>query len=559
MKISVRYIFFLIVLAVLVCLRLVDFSSIGASVSEFRGSSIEARDFTSVMAAQINNGSITLNVGGKTYTSEKNGLFANNEAQIMMPVYVLRDAMGCSARIYDEKELRIHKRQKEINLVLDQDDGFSKIGNDYYVCANEMAALLDYEWEWDFSNETGDLEDKQPDINSLPIRFDLREQKRAARVRDQGDFGTCWAFGTLLSLESSLLPEEEYEFAADHMSLSDVYLTNQNDGGDYTMSMAYLAGWNGPVLEAYDPYGDGITNEELSPVKHVQEIQILDSGDIGAIKAAVFKYGGVQTSMYNSIVDEQDFDNPYYNPDTYAYCYQGTEKPNHDIVIVGWDDTFPASNFNNPPEENGAFICQNSWGVSFGDNGYFYVSYYDSQISIHNLVFTKVEDVDNYDKIYQVDKRGCVGQIGYERDTIYAANAFTAESDENIRALGFYATSMGTSYEAYVVKNFEGIKSLAESNRISVASGTLTNAGYYTIDFDRSVEVSAGEKFAVMLFIESPGNPHPMAVEYQSKGSAAEVDITDGEGYVSMGGGSWNRVEEYAQGNLCIKAYSDNR
>lgn len=559
MKISVRYIFFLIVLVLLVALRLIDFSGIGASVSEFRGASVEPDDFSSVMAAQINNGDIELNVGSKTYTSKNDGLFANADAQIMMPIYILRDAMGCSARVYDEVELRIHKRQQEISLILGEDDCFSKVGNDYYVCANEMAKLLDYDWKWDFSNEAGELEDRQADISGLPIRFDLREQKRVSRVRDQGDLGTCWAFGTLLALESSLLPEERYEFAADHMSLSGGYGDDQNEGGAYTMSMAYLTSWKGPVLEEYDPYGDGVTNDSLVPEKHVQEIQILDSGDIGAIKSAIFKYGGVQTSMYNTIDDEEDSENPYYNPDTYAYCYQGGEKPNHDIVIVGWDDTFSADNFKNPPEENGAFICQNSWGPSFGENGYFYVSYYDSQISIHNIVYTRVEDTDNYDRIYQVDERGCIGQIGYEKESIYAANVFTADTDEVLRATGFYATTAGTSYEVYVIKDFEGTASLGEENRIRVGEGTLTNAGYYTIDFDKDVELAAGERFAVMLYIESPGSFHPMAVEYQGSAFSVKVDITDGEGYISMNGMSWNRVEDYAQGNLCIKAYSDNR
>jgi len=59
----------------------------------------------------------------------------------------------------------------------------------------------------------------------------------------------------------------------------------------------------------------------------------------------------------------------------------------------------------------------NSWGDSFGDDGLFYVSYYDSNIGIHNVVYTRVEDNDNYDNIYQSDLCGWVGQLGYECDT----------------------------------------------------------------------------------------------------------------------------------------------
>ena len=40
----------------------------------------------------------------------------------------------------------------------------------------------------------------------LPARYDAREDGRTAPVKNQGDLGTCWAFASLLALESSLLP-----------------------------------------------------------------------------------------------------------------------------------------------------------------------------------------------------------------------------------------------------------------------------------------------------------------------------------------------------------------
>ena len=43
------------------------------------------------------------------------------------------------------------------------------------------------------------------------------------------------------------------------------------------------------------------------------------------------------------------------------------------------------------------------------------------------------------------------------------------------------------------------------------------------------------------------------------KGMTADVDISDGEGYISIRGSQWNRVEEQAKSNLCIKAYGSVR
>ena len=64
----------------------------------------------------------------------------------------------------------------------------------------------------------------------------------------------------------------------------------------------------------------------------------------------------------------QDYESEsiYYNRDTNSYCYIGTEKPNHDSVIVA-GMMIPEENFNMDLEGDGAFICTNSWGEDFGD------------------------------------------------------------------------------------------------------------------------------------------------------------------------------------------------
>ena len=209
-----------------------------------------------------------------------------------------------------------------------------------------------------------------------------------------------------------------------------------------------------------DPYGDGATDESLSPVKHVQEIRIIDGKDYQGIKEAVFKYGGVQTSLYSNISSSKG-NSKYFNKDTNAYCYMGSEKPNHDVVIIGWDDNYPKENFNVDLEGDGAFICQNSWGNEFGDDGFFYVSYYDTNIGTHNEVYTGVENTDNYDNIYQSDLCGWVGKMGYDKEDMYGANVFTATSDQNIKAASFYATASDTSYELYIVNDFKDEYSFA--------------------------------------------------------------------------------------------------
>lgn len=570
MRYSKRYIFFTIVLFVLILGKFNNSAKEFVEVEQFRGARLEASDWNPLIAASVNDGVITLNIGGRSYTSNDTPLYMDEKLQLMVPVDILRDSMNCSAHIYDGQELVLQKRDLSISFFVGEKNAviggetveltspMAEDDGNFYVGMRDLADLLGYDYEWDMQQNKAVGVDTMSDVGFLPYKYDLREQGRVSKVEDQGAFGTCWAFATLTALESTLLPEERLEFAQDHMTLCNSFGQGQDDGGDYTMSMAYLASWQGPVLEEDDPYGDGVSDPALTAVRHVQEMQVMESGDQQKIKEAVFKYGGVQTSIYTTLQDS-DSTSVYYNPETNAYCYQGSEKSNHDVVIIGWDDSYAKENFSTPPEEDGAFICQNSWGRSFGENGVFYISYYDSNIGIHNVVYTKVEDVDNYDRIYQSDLCGWVGQMGYDRESIYGANVFRAKEAEQIEAAGFYATGKDTSYDVYVVKNFKDTTSLASENRIKVAHGQVSNAGYYTIRFDKTVDVERGERFAILLYITTPNAVYPMAIEYAADELTESVDITDGEGYISIRGSQWNRVEEQAQSNLCIKAYSSVR
>lgn len=394
----------------------------------------------------------------------------------------------------------------------------------------------------------------------LPASYDYRTVGRAPQIGNQGSLGTCWAFASLTALESSLLPEQRVTFSVDHMSMHNSFLLNQDEGGEYTMSMAYLLAWQGPVLESQDPYGDGYSPDGLKPVKHVQEIQIIPPKDYEAIKRAVYEEGGVQSSLYTSMRDYESR-SVYYNRVTNSYCYIGNEKPNHDSVIIGWDDNYPKENFNMDLGGDGAFICTNSWGKDFGDQGYFYVSYYDSNIGVNNIVYTGVEPMDDYHTIYQSDLCGWVGQIGYGQDEAWFSNVYKAGAGEMLAAAGFYATDKNTEYEIYAARHLpeEGAPGMekALNNRTLLVRGHLDNAGFYTVPFKDKIPLDDNERFAVIVKIKTPGTVHPVAIEYDAGDGIAQVDLTDGEGYLSHNGSVWEHVEKTQSCNLCLKAYTD--
>ena len=557
MKYSKRYVVFTLILIIIFVSDFYIFAKDNTTLGEFRGAEIESTVWSPLVAKDVNKNTIHMMIDNKEYTSDTLKFYMDDDRNIMVPVDMLREALNCSARIYQENELWVEKHSLMADYMLGTDNDFILYDGKFYVSMNSLSEMLDCTCTFDTNTNTLTVVDNSEGISDVPPSYDLRTRLRVSEVRNQGTYGTCWAFAAISALESSLMPEENLLFSVDHMSMSNSFNVNQYDGGEYTMGMAYLAAWQGPVYEKDDPYGDGAVDESLSPVKHVQEIRIIDGKDYQGIKEAVFKYGGVQTSLYSNISSSKG-NSKYFNKDTNAYCYMGSEKPNHDVVIIGWDDNYPKENFNVDLEGDGAFICQNSWGNEFGDDGFFYVSYYDTNIGTHNEVYTGVENPDNYDNIYQSDLCGWVGKMGYDKEDMYGSNVFTATSDQNIKAASFYATASDTSYELYIVNDFKDEYSFAD--RKKVAEGTLENAGYYTIKFDEEVPVTEGERYAVVLHINTPESTHPMAIEYDSGESyLKDVDLDDGEGYISYDGAAFINVKEKQDCNLCIKAFSDNK
>lgn len=390
----------------------------------------------------------------------------------------------------------------------------------------------------------------------LPKRYDAREYGRGPEVKNQGSLGTCWAVTATSALEAAMLPEKSLVFSADHMSLNNHFSKEQNEGGDYTMVMAYLSGWQGPVLESQDPYGDGMTEDGLSPIVHVQEMQMLKDKDDTDVKEAVYRYGAVQSSLYMDLKNEFST-SVYYNQLERSYCYNGEKKANHDVLIIGWDDEYPAEKFNAQVKKKGAFLCQNSWGKAFGDNGVFYVSYEDVNIGKNGIVYTRIEETDNYDRVYETDLCGWVGQLGYGDGDCWFANVYQSEGKEDLAAAGFYAVGEDTEYSIYVLeKGGEMPNLLAEKPAVQ---GSLKNPGYYTIELDQPFEMNPGCEYVIAVKIHTPDALYPAATEYVADESTKTVDISDGEGYISHNGAVWTRTETEHECNVCLKAYTTFR
>ena len=343
-------------------------------------------------------------------------------------------------------------------------------------------------------------------------------------------------------------------------------------GGNYQIATAYLSRWDGAVLEENDPYRSYNGNprqyyQEVDADYHIQEVVWIpereSSTDNSEIKAAIMNYGAIYES-YQSYGDYYDGTKTnFYFPASGRYTNGG-----HAIAVVGWDDNYSSSHFKITPPGDGAFICKNSWSASRGENGYFYISYYDKYFGKNGgAAVPAIERNTNYNTIYQYDPYGACSALGY-RNTTYAANIFpqkgsSLSKNETLRAVSFYTYFKNTFYEVYVVTNYQNSSSLQQRGTV-VATGTMQDMGYHTVMLDHDVLLNAGTRFAVIVKLSVNGGYSYVYYEYpmtfgDGSGYSSKARANSDESYYSSNGNAWKDLTSYTtNANFCIKAFTDN-
>ena len=270
-------------------------------------------EWQDIIASDASENQLRLIVDGVEVAFAKNRIYMENNLDIMIPTYIFRNSFKCAFNTVSDDGIELQKGNTVVSI--DSYDTFidvngkkvflenamKKYDDGYYINAHVLEEGFGYTYKWDSVENTLNLVDTKKDESILPSRYSYYDVGRLGKIKDQGIYGTCWAFASLTAVETSLMPEEKYDFSEDNMVWNSGYFGAQYDGGDYTRAISYLASWRGPVLEEDDVYGDGINNSDAGVVKHVQEAQIIESKNLEAIKKAVFLYGGVESSLYTSM------------------------------------------------------------------------------------------------------------------------------------------------------------------------------------------------------------------------------------------------------------------
>ena len=453
-----------------------------------------------------------------------------------------------------------------------------------------------------------------------PASYDLRDENAVMPVQNQNPHGTCWSFSSLASMESGMIKEGEITYeTAQSLSRRDIpyfvyngdkqtgltagdyyYLEDgmdpYNKGGNACMSIAEMTRGNGAVTDETAPYNEipySIQNQQIvvdqqadsdfmEPLRQQHDAATLENAyflpnDLNTIKQVLMNNGAIYALYYH--------DNQFYQPDNNpneqksAYnCNVEETGTNHAITIVGWDDSFSKTNFpaGHQPSQDGAWLVQYSWGSSWGDNGYFWISYEDASLDSFTFLDGTTQ-TNQYQYNYSYDGVGMVTQASFSTNALSAANVFTAQSDQTLDAVAFYTTDANMQYKIEVYKNLTNPNNPSSGELAATQTGSESYAGYYTIPLTTPVELEANSSFAVVITYSSK-NIVTLPLEYQTyttdlSGNPiyySKVAVNSGETFLSFDGKTgWTDSTSIFKpsesngftsqvGNVCIKAFTND-
>jgi len=227
---------------------------------------------------------------------------------------------------------------------------------------------------------------------SLPSSFDLRDingHSYIGPVRDQGNCGSCYSFGALAAAESvynrhhGLYDTAAVDFSESFIiwSLSPLYTGFDGcNGSDYGLEELTGLVEHGVPLEAAFPYVEtdpGSDNHHWdAPRTSFAEWYRIPPNDIETAKRVIQRFGAVDVA----VLADSDFSSYsggiFQNTDTSVNSvvpyYSST---NHMVSLVGWEDDPGDSGM-------GYWTLRNSWGTTWGEDGYMRIRYTSARASI---------------------------------------------------------------------------------------------------------------------------------------------------------------------------------
>jgi cathepsin L len=215
-------------------------------------------------------------------------------------------------------------------------------------------------------------------MEESPSSYDAREHGLVTRMKDQGQCGSCWAFGTIATYEGQVC-KAGYKNCNSWGGASEQQVVSCSISSDFCLAGAYDDGCNGgwtengakylmchaPEEESAYPYVSGTTRKTGtcrasggSSNPKATACTKIRSGSSSQLKNAVSSSGPVAVAIDAS---HQSFQ--LYRSGVYSEPACSSSRLDHAVTVVGYGGGFSGE----------YWIIKNSWGTSWGQQGYIHM------------------------------------------------------------------------------------------------------------------------------------------------------------------------------------------
>jgi cathepsin L len=269
-------------------------------------------------------------------------------------------------RSYSHDEFQYRYRVFRTNL--DYINGFNAQNKSFTVGMNQFGDLTNAEYQRMYLGLKAPNQrvisvrppTRKPDA---PATWDWSKQGAVTPIKNQQQCGSCWAFSTTGSTEGCHFITKKQLVSLSEQNLVDCSDAQGNqgcDGGLMTQAMDYIISNNGIDTESSYPYTatDGNCQFKTANVGATLASYVnVNQGDENDLQTKTY------TGPTSVAIDASQSSFQFYSSGVYYEPACSSTQLDHGVLSVGWGTS--GSDY---------WIVKNSWGTSWGMNGYIWMS-----------------------------------------------------------------------------------------------------------------------------------------------------------------------------------------